>query len=623
MHIVAAGLREEPTMYTTLLKSIRFIYIFTALSLPTLCSASSFLPTSGEYQTFSPAGKRAINTKIASILASIPPGQEEILIDDMVFRTADLRSRSAFLGTRWSGGRVYYKFDSDVTMTNRQNFLNAAAEWTAISSLQFIQRTTQPNYIQVVNANVNSSYVGMIGGAQKLKMYNWTYKYVIAHEIGHALGLFHEHQRSDRANYVNILFANITNGAENNFKKKSTTNYGPYDFDSVMHYGKSFFSKNNLNTIEPLPAYWEYLNIMGNQSHLTQLDKDGMAARYGAPLQGEGTPVKITTSNCQVELIDPTGTGIVTLLVSNSSGKASIKIKRLSKTPSNPKNIPGKVIYHKITTVEWINIETPLAKFFSNIDITTLESQDSLQSITSKNATIEQIISSASIKKVKMTGQADASGASPTFLSTRIQSQGNADTPMKITLSGVILTNLNTLQAIASITATTKKYKLKNPTRTGVSLSGLGRVTPASLNDFTTSYTLLAASFGRIQTKGASVLPDKIQSIPHGNTTLKITAKSSIINGTICTGTIGSPGAPEHLTVYLPGIKSLSGDAGVSGTFIMGFDSDLTPTLDGFIKKITSKNGQIQGSAYISPNLPEPKITPDEELLHLIFSIQP
>ncbi|XP_068246327.1 protein SpAN-like [Palaemon carinicauda] len=74
-----------------------------------------------------------------------------------------------------------------------------------------------------------------------------------AHEIGHALGLLHEHMRSDRDDYIQIVDKNIQRGNEHNFMKdtsESFSNYGvPYDYTSLMHYTGEAFSKNGGLTI--------------------------------------------------------------------------------------------------------------------------------------------------------------------------------------------------------------------------------------------------------------------------------------------------------------------------------------------------------------------------------------
>jgi hypothetical protein len=80
----------------------------------------------------------------------------------------------------------------------------------------------------------------------------------------HALGIFHEQSRSDRDRFVKVHWDNILPGRSiilltftsligsltayrGNFEKQSLTNttYSfEYDYDSIMHYGKNYFSKN-------------------------------------------------------------------------------------------------------------------------------------------------------------------------------------------------------------------------------------------------------------------------------------------------------------------------------------------------------------------------------------------
>ncbi|CAI6354099.1 unnamed protein product [Macrosiphum euphorbiae] len=65
------------------------------------------------------------------------------------------------------------------------------------------------------------------------------------HELLHALGVFHEQSRSDRDKFVKINFENVIPQYRSNFDKqslKNTTYQFEYDYDSVMHYGKNFFS---------------------------------------------------------------------------------------------------------------------------------------------------------------------------------------------------------------------------------------------------------------------------------------------------------------------------------------------------------------------------------------------
>lgn len=77
---------------------------------------------------------------------------------------------------------------------------------------------------------------------------------IVEHELNHALGFYHEHTRSDRDSYVAINWENINPAMQSNFQLMNTNNLNtPYDYSSVMHYGRTAFSINGLDTITPIP----------------------------------------------------------------------------------------------------------------------------------------------------------------------------------------------------------------------------------------------------------------------------------------------------------------------------------------------------------------------------------
>ena len=158
--------------------------------------------------------------------------------------------------SRWPDGIVVYEKPVSHTQEQQDKVDEAINHWVDNTTLSFVERTDEngnqyPNFIQFMDSQGCASHVGMIGGAQPIYISDACSVGSIIHEIGHAVGLFHEHTRSDRDSFVQIDYSQIVDGKDINFKVQdvNTDTYSEYDYGSIMHYGEYFFSKSEFPTI--------------------------------------------------------------------------------------------------------------------------------------------------------------------------------------------------------------------------------------------------------------------------------------------------------------------------------------------------------------------------------------
>ena len=204
---------------------------------------------------------------------------------------ADLSRPSAVVvpklaGARWPHGIVPVRVDPLLPMKNKIAIYQAMLEWQAQSNVEFVELTGKneaqySDYIHFIPASGTtcSSWVGKQGGEQVINLAPRCNTGSTIHEIGHALGLWHEQSRADRNAYIKIIWENIETSHRHNFEQHLSDgkDYGFYDYASIMHYSPYAFSKNGEKTILPLQDGGEQ---MGQRKQISEKDIAAINAMY-------------------------------------------------------------------------------------------------------------------------------------------------------------------------------------------------------------------------------------------------------------------------------------------------------------------------------------------------------
>lgn len=210
--------------------------------------------------------------------------------DILLGKIVDLDIKSAIIspkinGSRWPHGIVPFEMAEDLPLMNKLAVLQAIAHWQKYTSLEFIELTSKNRYefrdfIAFIPAGGTtcSSYIGRKGGKQEINLAPRCTTMNTVHEIGHAIGLWHEQSRSDRANFIRIAWENIDDIYKHNFEQplNDGKDFGDYDYQSIMHYGSYAFSKNGQKTIIPLVDGVE----IGQRERLSEKDIKAVMAMY-------------------------------------------------------------------------------------------------------------------------------------------------------------------------------------------------------------------------------------------------------------------------------------------------------------------------------------------------------
>ncbi|MGQ5524166.1 M12 family metallopeptidase [Chitinimonas sp. PSY-7] len=239
---------------------------------------------------------------------------------------------------RWPNRTIPYVL-TNASPKVRSLFLDAARHIAENSAIRFVERTNESDYLYVFDGPSDAqaeyppgyygepmchSFIGKAGGPQEITLTPSCQSMdTVLHELMHAVGFGHEHQRPDRDQYVTVtrevedspfkdtcdpvsssLAQNLGNDSE------ASLNIGPYDLDSVMHY-EAEQGIGLRNPASPMRAF--------PRNTLSTGDIAGLEVLYGGAPKNTGpapTDNKLHVVMSKYELV----------LAENTTGEVELKV---------------------------------------------------------------------------------------------------------------------------------------------------------------------------------------------------------------------------------------------------------------------------------------------------------
>lgn len=185
----------------------------------------------------------------------------------------------------WEDGKIPYYLNGDFSNKDLEYLDQAMNSWESVCGVKFhlveprgnayeIRRVRNQQWSSSIGENNVICFLDYVDGSTPLGH--------LRHELGHCLGLLHEHQRPDRDQYVIIVWENIRSEYRFNFDIKNnpliTEEEYEYDFKSIMHYNSTGFSINGKETIIPRDG-----REIERTDELSEIDILKAREIYGAP----------------------------------------------------------------------------------------------------------------------------------------------------------------------------------------------------------------------------------------------------------------------------------------------------------------------------------------------------
>lgn len=273
----------------------------------------------------------------------------------------------------WPEGVLPIMFDAGIDQAQQSAFYAACAVWGEQSLVTCVPGTAGAPHVQVSQrAGGCYSMVGQSPAPWLSTPINldpsagcWTQNLII-HEIGHALGLEHEHQRPDRDTYVRVQWQNVRAGDEDAFRRLDGAPVaGPYDFASIMQYGPWAFSNGGGPTLVPLMSYQDLGFAMGTATRPSTQDYLAAQLIYGHAARAPQLHVTRTSNPAAIAWTPTDGTAFIgwTVYAGTSPGASNLVVAPL---PGALRTVSGMLPVGVPVYVRIVGITASGARITSN-----------------------------------------------------------------------------------------------------------------------------------------------------------------------------------------------------------------------------------------------------------------
>lgn len=212
-------------------------------------------------------------------------------------------------GTWWTNGEIPFEVAGEMTAVARQAIQVAIDDYERLTPVRFRPRDGEQQYLRFEKhwlPGLSSMTVGIggNGGLVPLKIQTdgpagpfsqSSLEDTVRHELGHVLGLYHEHTRKDRDQFIRIDEACSSYdwwyAASGNYNiEENSKKLGPYDFRSIMHYPSIPGTKDTPAGSQPcfqmvkqpsMRASTDSVGVIASNSFLSKHDVNGLHHMYG------------------------------------------------------------------------------------------------------------------------------------------------------------------------------------------------------------------------------------------------------------------------------------------------------------------------------------------------------